>query len=287
MLKQSYILIVRRQKYVHLRSVTNQVDRVKELKERNELTTKSIPIQIKVQEFSYIALAKYNELIGWNEIEQAYKKVTGLQESLHKIQSERTMLQMQMANVRSELASLQSEINDHKRGESKYLELMKKEFEVIQQKNKLEEHYTILDTKEREQFSHLQAMINAWHEKSRIHTRQWGIISTIIGALLGIIGTSVSAYYRNNDIRKIQLSIQTLIQEQIELMKEETQQVTKSYSDLMENLQRFEVILKANVVKAEKAKTIESWAGYLKRKSLGVWRWCTLQKPIQLDNKDA
>lgn len=106
-------------------------------------------------------------------------------------------MQLQIANVRSDLANLQTEIHEHRRGEPKYLELMKKEYEVIQQKNKLEDHYAILDKKERELFSHLQSKINMLHEKARTHTRQWGIISTIIGATLGIVGTSISAYYRS------------------------------------------------------------------------------------------
>lgn len=100
---------------------------------------------------------------------------------MERIQNERTDFQLQITNVRSDLTNIQSEIHEHRRGESKYLELMKKEFEVILKKNKLEEHYAILDKKERELFSHLQAKINMLHEKSRSHTRQWGIISTITG----------------------------------------------------------------------------------------------------------
>lgn len=280
MLKHSSKLLLRSYRAVNHRSLTSNV---KKLREPSELKS-DVPrsLQDKVQLAANTALLKYNELIGFNEIDDAYKKVTLLQESLHSIQTERSMIQLQIANIRSDLTNLQTEISELKRGEPKYLELMRREFEVIQKKNQLEEHYDILDNKEREQFSHLQARINMLHEKSRTHTRQWGIISTIIGALLGVIGTSVSAYYRNNDIRKIQMSIQTLIQEQIEQTKKDSEQIMECYNNLMVNLQRYETILKANAANPEKPKNSESWGGYLKRKSNSVWRWCTFQKAQQI-----
>lgn len=149
---------------------------------------------------------------------------------------------------------------------------MKREFEVIQNKNKLEEHYSILDKKEREMFSHLQAKINMLHEKSKSHTRQWGIISTIIGATLGIIGTSISAYYRNNDIRNIQRSVQMQLQEQIDEITKDSRQITQAQNKIMEHFQRYEMTFKKSV--EPKHENNESWAGFFKRKTVSVWRWC-------------
>lgn len=154
---------------------------------------------------------------------------------------------------------------------------MKREFEVIQRKNKLEEHYSILDKNEREMFSHLQAKINMLHEKARTHTRQWGIISTIIGALLGIAGTSISAYYRNKDIRNIQNDIKRQFQEQILQISKDMQQIVQGYENLAECLKKFELTLKQQRKQTVKSNG-ESWTQYLKRKTLFVWRWCTLQK---------
>lgn len=203
-----------------------------------------------------------------------------LKESLHNIQNERTIVQLQIANKRNELTNIQTEIQEHRRGEPKYLELMKREFDVIQKKDQLEDHYEILDKKERELFSHLQAKINMLHEKSRTHTRQWGIISTVIGALLGIVGTSISAYYRNNDIRRIQRDIQIQFQEQIQQITKDTEQIVNGYQSLMEYLQKYEMTLKKEEKKiVEKSqKSGESWVGYFRRKTVSVWRWCTFQK---------
>lgn len=161
---------------------------------------------------------------------------------------------------------------EYRRGEPKYLELMKREFDVIQKKNQYEEHYAILDKKERELFSHLQAKINMLHEKSRTHTRQWGIISTIIGALLGIVGTSISAFYRNNDIRNIQKSFQIQIQQ----ITKDTQEILEGYNVLMKHLEQYESSLKQQL---EKQESRETWSAFMKRKTVSIWKWCTFQKP--------
>lgn len=98
--------------------------------------------------------------------------------------------------------------------------------------------------------------------------------------MLGIIGASISAYYRNNDIRKIQRSIQTQFQEQIEQITKDTQQIMHGYENLMEYLQRYEMTLKPTTdgTVIEQPKNSESWATFFKRKTVAVWRWSTFQK---------
>lgn len=105
------------------------------------------------------------------------------QEELQKIQLKRVNLSVELLNVRSILNDLQSQILDCKRGQPRFLELVKKECDVIQNENHLSELYKLTDTKERELFSHLQSRINVLHEKSRSHTRQWSIVSSIIGEI--------------------------------------------------------------------------------------------------------
>mgnify|MGYP003536158068 CR=1 FL=1 len=150
------------------------------------------------------------------------------------------------------------------------------EFETIQEKSLLEEKFEILDTRERDMFAHLQARINILHDKSRTHTRQWGIISTIIGALLGVVGTSISAYYRNNDIRKVQQDFQTQFQEQIQAITKDTQQIVEGYNKMIDYLNQYDITPKKQVEVVPVNR--ESWMGYFKRKSWSLVRFCTFQK---------
>lgn len=77
MLRHSRRLLFRSQKSVHMRAVSNKVDNdVKlgaEAKKSHEL------IKERVVNMSSSAYSKYAEIIGWNEIEEAYRKVTALQ----------------------------------------------------------------------------------------------------------------------------------------------------------------------------------------------------------------
>jgi hypothetical protein len=146
----------------------------------------------------------------------------------------------------------------------------------MQEKGRLEEKFGIIDNREREIFLHLQAKINLLHEISKKHTRQWGIISSILGALLGIVGTSISAYYRNNDIRRVQQNFQIQFQEQIEKMSNDTKQIVEGYGNLMDYLAKFE--LKQKSEPKQDAKNQESWCSYFKRKTISIFRWCTFQK---------
>jgi len=150
------------------------------------------------------------------------------------------------------------------------------EFEIIQERNRLEERFEILDNQERDYFAHLQAKINMLHEKSKTNTRKWGVISTIMGALLGIIGTSISAYYRNNDIKRVQEDFHKEFHLQIERITEDTEQILKGYDSLMKYLNENELVVQQK--KIPEIKNEESWMGYFGRKTVAVWRWCTFQK---------
>lgn len=289
MLSLSSKLVHRSHRVLHLSKCFNHLER------RTDVNVKE-----KLMQISSTAVTKYNEIIGFDEIEKAYRKVTLLQEELAKTQTERTTIQLQINHIRQQLTNLQSQIQDTRRGEARYIELMKRgefsfrinhnerhyfhvflEFEIMQEKNSLEEKFDIIDNQERELFANLQSKINILHEKNRTHTRQWGIISTIIGALLGVIGTSISAYYRNNDIRRVQHDFQIQSQEAISQIKKDNQKIMETYADLRNYLQKLEfpvVKQKEILTEVKQDQKRESWASYLGRKTVGVWRWCTFQK---------
>ncbi|CAO1307254.1 unnamed protein product [Diamesa tonsa] len=230
---------------------------------------KSIHAINKINKFKKIAYFKegvvdfYQKLVGFNEMEIFHNGIIQTQEELQKIQFKRVNLSVELLNVRSVLNDLQTQLLDCKRGQPRFLTLVKKECDVIQNENHLSDLYKLTDTKERELFSHLQAKINVLHEKSRSHTRQWSIISSIIGALLGILGTSISAYFRNSDIRTIHNDLhksQNHFREQLENI---TQKVDNGFE---------------NISKVAPKQNTESWASWSKRLTVGAWKWCFRQK---------
>jgi methyl-accepting chemotaxis protein len=182
-----------------------------------------------------------------------------------------------LANVRSEIDNLQNEIHEHKRGEKRYLELTKQEYQMIQDKNKFEEHHAILDQKEKEMFSHLQSRINMLHEKSRTLYRQWGIISTLLGCILGCIGAYIAYFFRQKEIKLIQSEhlriIQLHFKEQIQKISDENKKIIAGNESMMEYLRKYDLTLKCS-----QAVSKESWSVYFKRKTISVLNWFTFQR---------
>lgn len=78
MLRHSLRLVIRNQKSVHVRTLSNYVDN-KNVKLEAEAKKSHEIIKERVANLSSSAYAKYSEIIGWNEIEEAYRKVTALQ----------------------------------------------------------------------------------------------------------------------------------------------------------------------------------------------------------------
>lgn len=80
MLRYSSRTIANNQRLLHLRRTLNQVETKAVSDEQEKLRhVKIFRVQDKIINASNVALARYNEIIGFTEIDQAYQKVTVLQ----------------------------------------------------------------------------------------------------------------------------------------------------------------------------------------------------------------
>lgn len=83
MLRHSTRLLIKNQRILHLRTFSNQGES-KAFSEDNKIAaTKHVNIQEKIVNLSNTALTRYNDIVGFTEIEQAYIKVTTLQVRIH------------------------------------------------------------------------------------------------------------------------------------------------------------------------------------------------------------
>lgn len=125
-----------------------------------------------------------------------------IQEELQTIQSQRIDVQLKITQSQENLNNLNVELQEYRRGDPRYVEILKKEFEVNQSKKNLENKFNVLDRNEREVFGLLQSRINVLHDKSRIQFRQLGIVTTLLGAALGnfikFFKYSVISYHKTN-----------------------------------------------------------------------------------------
>lgn len=145
----------------------------------------------------------YEELSHTNEVRAAHQHVENLQEELKAAQQQRRDLAKELSDIRYELQLCYADLANCKKGEPRYLELIRKEYDIHnREKQKLEE-FELTDKAERDLFVHLQAAVKTSHEKEKIHTnsaKYWSIVGSLLGALLGICGTAFSFYNRNKTI---------------------------------------------------------------------------------------
>ena len=77
---------------------------------------------------------------------------------------------------------------------------------MIKEESLMERELEILEQQERENFASLSSAVRESHEKERTRadrTKYWSLIGSIIGATIGIIGTSLNNYLRMRELRGI------------------------------------------------------------------------------------
>uniref|UniRef100_A0A0M3ITY4 t-SNARE coiled-coil homology domain-containing protein n=1 Tax=Ascaris lumbricoides TaxID=6252 RepID=A0A0M3ITY4_ASCLU len=91
-------------------------------------------------------------------------------------------------------------------GKYQYLDLLTEEHATIKRERHLMEEFEQAETAEREAFQALSARVRKSHEKERERgerTKYWSVSASLIGALLGIIGTTLAAEVRMRRIKEI------------------------------------------------------------------------------------
>jgi hypothetical protein len=206
----------------------------------------------------------YEETTGLVGIKVAQQKVIECQEKLKVAQEARRQIAIEQTQIRQQLQEIHSQIQRCNRGEPRYLELVQIEFDLMQKDREKAEHFVMADNSEREIFTQLKQYTFTSHEKEKIYaegTKYWSVIGTMVGAAIGVFGTLISYYYRNNQFKQMNA---TLIN-----MEQHFQEDTKKIYGFIEKLYEREAAVK-DKRKLSSVQSQESWTGYLTRKTFGA-----------------
>ena len=159
-----------------------------------------------------------------------------------KLQVERREKQLALSEVQSQLRSLSAELEKVHRGEERYLALLTEEHAIIKEENRLREELTVVEELERTKFAALSSAVRDSHEKERARaerTKYWSVIGSVVGAVIGIAGTSINNYLRMRELRGIVTNsaeggIETrgLVSQLSETMKSQHNQLQSFIADL-------------------------------------------------------
>ncbi|XP_055678345.1 mitochondrial potassium channel-like isoform X2 [Lutzomyia longipalpis] len=209
-------------------------------------TSKSVATWIKIRYDGLIGT--YEELSGLKEVRLAQEEVVRIQEKVLHAQEKRRETQLKLLEIRKSCRDLENSIIGTDKGKPLYLELVRRQVELMQEERQIEEFFNLMDTNERELFTHLTSAVQKSHEKERSQAENIKFFSMLLGlfsALLGILGATLTNHYRNRQYR--------LISEQ-------------DFQRLMLKLTESE---RANL----KSQKTESWSSYFYRHGSNVYRW--------------
>lgn len=112
----------------------------------------------------------------------------------------------QLLTIQMNLKQISNELEKTNRTDDKYLSLLTEEHTIIRSEKSLEEELRKLEKHERESFSMLSTSLRESHEKERAQaerTKYWSVIGSIIGAFLGILGTTINNKLKMRELRSI------------------------------------------------------------------------------------
>lgn len=209
----------------------------------------------------------YEELSHTNEVRAAHQHVERLQDELKVAQQRRRDIAKQLSDMRYELQVCYADLANCKKGEPRYLELIRKEYDIHNREKTKMEEFELSDKTERDLFMHLQAAVKTSHEKEKIHTnsaKYWSIVGSLVGALLGICGTAFSFYNRNNMITSMLGEVKT----EFVQLREETRLISAEIKNISSVQQKqFNEIIHLNSNKNTTTNHEESWLHWIGRYS--------------------
>lgn len=108
--------------------------------------------------------------------------------------------------VQSDLHSVRTRLDRTPRDDPKFLQYATEEHKIIQEEKTLKENYHLLLDKERETFDRLSASVRESHVKQKAQeekTKYWSIIGSVIGTIIGIVGSTFISQRRTKDLKNM------------------------------------------------------------------------------------
>ncbi|XP_058454580.1 uncharacterized protein LOC131432364 [Malaya genurostris] len=268
--------------YVTLQQPSSSQHQVKQsANSGSNLTVRRVSLMDLAKSKLYEAQSFYDEFSGMSEVKVAQNKVIEIQNQLQLVQERRRHILLELTLIRKQMQDIHVELQKSVRGEHRYVELIKEEFDVIAREKEKNQIFQIVDQEERDLFAHLTSAVKTSHEKERTqanNVKYWSIIGSCVGALLGIIATSINYYYRNTQFEAIKKTTGEGVSRLVLLDKKlsglgDSLDYIKEYVSLRkieEDRERLKA-LKASEERKQSSK--EGWGSYLKRHTVRVYRF--------------
>jgi len=151
-------------------------------------------------------MKRYENFVGLTEVKAAQARVVECERKFIETQEMRREAQIKISDVQKRIKDIHLELEKTHRGEDRYLVLVTQEHQVLKEERNLQDEFKFHEKSEREYFSALSNSVRNSHEKERAQaekTKYWSVLGSILGACIGIIGTTINNRMRMNELRRL------------------------------------------------------------------------------------
>ncbi|XP_053725056.1 mitochondrial potassium channel [Synchiropus splendidus] len=155
--------------------------------------------------------ARYEEFVGLNEVRDAQSKVTEAEAAFMVARGMVREAHLSLEALQVRLKEVRDRLDRVSREEAHYLELATLEHKLLQEERRLRTAYENSEESEREKFALFSAGVRESHEKERTRaerTKNWSIIGSVLGALIGVMGSTYINRVRLQELKSLLLEAQ-------------------------------------------------------------------------------
>ncbi|XP_060897309.1 mitochondrial potassium channel [Labrus mixtus] len=154
---------------------------------------------------------RYEEFVGLNEVRVAQTKVTEAEAAFMVARGMVREAHISLEALQVRLKEVRDRLDRVSREEAHYLELATQEHKLLQEERRLRTAYENAEGAEREKFALFSAGVRESHEKERTRaerTKNWSIIGSVLGALIGVMGSTYINRVRLQELKTLLLEAQ-------------------------------------------------------------------------------
>ncbi|XP_033876671.3 mitochondrial potassium channel [Acipenser ruthenus] len=155
--------------------------------------------------------SRYEEFVGLNEVREAQNKVTEAEKEFMVARGIVRESHESLETLQVKLKEVRDRLDRVSREEAHYLELATLEHKLLQEERRLRTSYENAEESERVKFSLFSVAVRESHEKERTRaerTKNWSVIGSVLGALIGVMGSTYINRVRLQELKNLLLEAQ-------------------------------------------------------------------------------
>lgn len=150
----------------------------------------------------------YERVTGLSEVRIAQDRVLDSQKQFMIAQDKRRNVSVELRTIQNKLKDIRNELLNTSRSEDRYIELVTQEHALLKKENSIIEQVSLSEKEERDSFILLSTTLKDSHDRERIQaerTKYVSIVGSILGTIIGIIGSTVINAWKMNEFKRMVL----------------------------------------------------------------------------------